>query len=202
MDMHFEGAIAPAVKPHKHTSDCGCEPAPSRKRARRTLEARLWSKVDKSGGPQACWPWTGSPDVGSGYGRIMDDGIKTQAHRAAYKVTHGSIPAGKNVLHARGCSKLCCNPAHLRAGDQLENMADAKAEKKLRRNLKPAEVCAIVESVRDKKLDYRKAAAKHGVSPQTVFNIMTGKTWSKLTGIGKVRKGLNSRGKRELRRAA
>ena len=48
------------------------------------------------------------------------------------------------------------------------------------------------------------AAKKHGVHrPQTVFNIMTGKTWAKLTGIGRTRSiPLNRRGKVELRAVA
>jgi hypothetical protein len=207
MDMFafFEGAPVPGFKPHPHNADCGCEPIPTtRKRARRTLEARLWAKVDKSAGPNACWLWTGHVDHGNGYGRIQNDGVKTQAHRAAYIVTNGPVPKGKNVLHARGCSKLCCNPAHLRSGSQRENMADAKAEKTLRGRLPPAKVWEIVAAVRDEKLNYRLAAAKCGVVPSTVARIMGGHSWSDLTGIGKVAptRKLNTRGKMELRAGA
>jgi hypothetical protein len=207
MDMFafFEGAPVPGFKPHPHNADCGCEPIPTtRKRARRTLEARLWAKVDKSAGPNACWLWTGKADSGNGYGRIINDGVKTQAHRAAYIVTHGSVPVGKNVLHSRACtSRLCCNPAHLRAGSAAENTADAKALNRLSRRLKPAEVCEIVAACRDEGLNYRVASERFKITPQTVANIMSGRTWSKLTGIGKrnTRK-VNSRGKLELRAVA
>jgi len=171
--------------------------------ARRSLDDRLWSRVDKSGGPDACWLWQGAPDTGSGYGRIKVGQIKTQAHRLAFILTNGEIPKGKNVLHARGCSKLCCQPKHLRCGTQKDNLGDARAEKRLRKHLKPAEVCAIVVAVRDEKLNYRVAGDRFGVSPQSVFNIMTGKTWSKLTEIGKRRsRPISARGKVELRAVA
>lgn len=35
------------------------------------LAERFWPKVDKSGGPDACWPWLGGIN-GDGYGFIRD----------------------------------------------------------------------------------------------------------------------------------
>src|SRR6516162_2351819 len=40
------------------------------------------------------------------------------------------VPEGLHVLHGRGCDRRCVRPDHLRLGNRLENMVDAKAEKR------------------------------------------------------------------------
>jgi endogenous inhibitor of DNA gyrase (YacG/DUF329 family) len=86
------------------------------------LPKRLWSKVDKSGGPDACWPFTGCvhPD---GYGLMPTSGGEGRAHRIAWIVTHGKITPGKSILH-KCHNPPCCNPSHLKEGDQAENIKD------------------------------------------------------------------------------
>ncbi len=73
---------------------------------------KFWCKVDKTGD---CWLWTGSQNTGlyGQVGRVLN-GKKTMilAHRYAYFLTIGEIPAGHDVRHT--CLiRLCCNPAHL-----------------------------------------------------------------------------------------
>jgi hypothetical protein len=58
---------------------------------RRAMADRLWEKVDRSGGPLACWPWTGCRDR-NGYGQIGVAGRMVKAHRIAWILTHGPIP--------------------------------------------------------------------------------------------------------------
>ena len=89
------------------------------------LEVRFWSRVDKSGGPNACWLWTGT--IGhNGYGRIsrgLRTGKDAYAHRIAWELTFGLIPDG--LLACHHCDNPpCCNPAHLFLGTNSDNMSD------------------------------------------------------------------------------
>ena len=82
--------------------------------ARPLIRRRFWSKIDNTGGPDACWPWLAA--IGhSGAGQLTVGRYMLSAHRVAWELTHGPIPAGQVVIHA--CGKAwCCNPAHLKIG--------------------------------------------------------------------------------------
>src|SRR4051794_39286296 len=86
---------------------------------------RFWPKVDRSAGPDACWPWTASI-ARNGYGQFLDDGrITTTAHRVAYRLTHGAVDADMVIDHL--CrNRACCNPDHLEAVTHDENMLRAR----------------------------------------------------------------------------
>jgi hypothetical protein len=78
----------------------------------------FWSKVDRSAGPDGCWPWLGARK--DAYGSVDRS---DRAHRAAFQLSGGVIPPGQLVRHL--ChNTLCCNPAHLAAGTHADNMHD------------------------------------------------------------------------------
>lgn len=84
------------------------------------LASRFWLRVEHR--PGECWLWTGSR-YRNGYGNVHFDGKNIGAHRLAWKLANGEIPAGAMVLHT--CDeKLCCNPDHLYLGDHAANMRD------------------------------------------------------------------------------
>lgn len=86
---------------------------------RTPVEQRFWGKVDRRG-PGECWLWLASK-TGSGYGQIGVDGSRAlMAHRVAYELLVGPIPAGLHLDHL--CRvPACVNPAHLEPVTPYEN---------------------------------------------------------------------------------
>jgi hypothetical protein len=86
------------------------------------MDERFWSKVDRSGGDEACWVWLASK-MKNNYGRFRMRGrTSTTAHRIAWELTNGAIPDGLLVRHK--CRGKCVNPAHLELGTHTDNARD------------------------------------------------------------------------------
>lgn len=146
----------------------------------------FWSKVDKSAGPFQCWPWLAAKLV-VGYGSVREPGTRRQigAHRLAYTLTYGPIPAGHDVMHT--CDQRdCCNPAHLVAGTRKVNMRDCVAkgrqqhgETHSQAKLTTATVLKIAERYADGE-QLKEIATDLGVSLTTVADIIRGRTWKHL----------------------
>lgn len=77
------------------------------------LEERFWGSVAR-GSNDECWPWNGSLNT-NGYGVINAGGTRGRtlmAHRVAYELIHGPIPAEMTLDHL--CrNRRCVNPLHL-----------------------------------------------------------------------------------------
>ncbi|PYY63599.1 HNH endonuclease [Curtobacterium sp. MCPF17_003] len=84
-----------------------------------TLPDKFAERIDVS--PEGnCWRWTGYL-MPAGYGQYTVGRRHYLAHRIAYELLVGPIPAGMFIDH-RCFNRACVNPEHLRAVTNKQNM--------------------------------------------------------------------------------
>lgn len=161
------------------------------------LEARFWSKVDRTG--TGCWLWTAGRSR-RGYGVFSSSQRYVNAHRVAWELTYGAIPPGLLVCH-RCDNPPCVNPEHLFLGTAADNARDAAAKGRLlcgdenpsRRNreirprgeghanakLTAAAVLRLREDYR-RGFSYRELGVRYGIQRSHVHNLIAGRAWKHL----------------------
>lgn len=101
----------------------------SKWKPRKSIEERLWEKVDRSQfSPGGCWIWkasTNQSNASGGYGSFWSGRKLESAHVVSFRLNGGILSSDKPfVLHMCNIS-LCVNPVHLYAGDINQNAKDA-----------------------------------------------------------------------------
>ena len=160
----------------------------------KTAGARFWEKVDRSGGPDVCWPWTEGLDT-YGYGQFFYEGKGLPAHRALFLMDGDTLTPDQLVLHS--CDNPpCVNRLHLRIGTRADNTADMIARKRqatgaqitANRNTATGERAGLAklteEQVRAIRTRYAaggitqlKLGAEYGVHQTGISRIVLGQTW-------------------------
>jgi hypothetical protein len=152
--------------------------------------AAFWSKV-RVGEPDECWPWQGYIWK-LGYGCVQWEGKTTGAHRVAFFLSGGYLPEGKQQVCHTCDNRRCCNPGHLFAGSQKDNISDAARKDRLYKGPKhwakgerhgQAKLTVVdVRSIREERTkgaSFRAIAQRHQISASQVHRIIKGKAWTK-----------------------
>lgn len=128
-----------------------------------------------------CWLWSGSLNH-HGYGKIGIQWESYRVHRIIWMLVHGWIPRRVKVCH--DCdAPPCCNPAHLFAGTQLDNLKDMRAKGRHSRGEKVAQHVLTENKVRE--LRVRRARGESvlalvpisGIGIRALYRVLSGERW-------------------------
>ena len=132
--------------------------------AHRTAIERYWAFVDTSGGPDACWLWTGGCGT-RGYGMFWIGSRYIGAHRWGYLTFVGPLALGQIVRHT--CDNPPCqNPRHWLPGTHQDNCDDRISRG--RSNTLRGSLAASAKLTESQALDIRARYAAGGITQQTL----------------------------------
>jgi hypothetical protein len=135
--------------------------------------------------PSGCWEVQGCVSSRSGHVQInrKHEGLPViRAHRLAWELANGPIPAGLSVLH-RCDNPRCVNVDHLFLGTQRDNVLDSICKGRYnafgRQKLNAAQVHQI-RALAARGLRHKDIAAQFGIARNTVSGIVSGASWAHL----------------------
>lgn len=122
------------------------------------------------------WPFAKDRD---GYGYLKSGLNAARAHRLFYELLVGPIPKGMHILHS--CDRRdCVNPAHLRPGTHVENLADMIVRGRHAKGTDFSNAKLTDEVVREIRVSHetvRALAARLGVGKTIVHDVRRGRVW-------------------------
>lgn len=139
---------------------------------------------------RGCWMWTGA-FTKNGYGLFWFGRRQYLAHRISYLLHFGNDPGPMLVCH-KCDNKKCVRPAHFFLGTHADNHADMmnkgrhpqrgpKGEAHSKSKLKNGDIPKIRALIKAGERS-KDIAPKFGVSPATIWQIKTKRTWSHIKG--------------------
>jgi hypothetical protein len=137
-----------------------------------------------------CWLWDGCLDR-DGYGLFWMNGRNARAHRAAFELFVRPLRRDELCLH--DCDNpRCCNPEHLSAGTQRDNIRDClrkgrrdavrppllRGERNNHAKLTEIQVREIRDRFRPHVVTQQMLAHDYGVVTGTIKQIVQRRTWA------------------------
>jgi hypothetical protein len=171
----------------------------------------FWLHVEQRG-PDECWPWIGSLTP-RGYGRTSNPrayGGQQLAHRAAWEVVHGQIPARMSVCHH--CDNPpCVNPDHLFLGTHADNMRDLRDKGRRRGKHRGPNHVRTHLTERDVQIirvlcrigyTSKEVGQRYNMSESGIQNIRKGRSWSHVPDMDGIDGALGTQGDGEWKEEA
>lgn len=157
---------------------------------RAPLAVRFWTKVRKAG-DEDCWEWLANSGP-KGYGlmfvghNVLGLPLTARAHRIAWALTFGPVPAGLHVCHS--CDNTSCvNPRHLFVGTNADNHEDRMRKGKIVRGTHNGRAKMTEEQVLSMRRRYSAGgvtvaalAREAGVRHCCAWNALMGVTWKEV----------------------
>lgn len=154
-------------------------------------EIRLRARVDDSGGPDSCHPWSGGRNE-MGYGIIRWDGRDRRAHVVAWELAHGRAMR-PGMIGCHTCDNPpCCNWRHVYEGTRATNHKDSvergRAVNPPRKSGESHHASKMTaEQVLEARSDYDSGhatnvelARRYGITPASMHKIVKRQTWQDL----------------------
>lgn len=140
-----------------------------------------------TGLPDECWLWVGKKNA-EGRGQIVFNGRAYIATRLLYVYYHGEFPANKPFALHTCDNPRCCNPQHLVAGTQQENITDmvgkgrqrgACGESNAKAKLTTQQVQEVKSLYATGNYSYAALGRLYGVAYPTIRRIVDRTGWAK-----------------------
>jgi hypothetical protein len=142
---------------------------------------RFWARSKRAGD---CREWVGAR-LPNGYGvyctKLLKVGPRQYAHRIAYVLAHGPIPAGMFVCHH--CDNpSCVEPTHLYLGTPKDNSNDAQRKGRMRGQFKPRLTADMVREMRATyatgTVTFFDLADRYGITFQHAHSVVRRRCWN------------------------
>lgn len=157
------------------------------RRSRKTIPAseRFWKYITPAAFTD-CWEWQGA--LRNGYGVLNVGGKVIYCHRLSYELHFGPLPEGCQACHHCD-NRKCCNPYHLFAGTQGDNMRDMYAKGRgnnsgNERGSTPKiteEQVRAIRDLADQGVRYPDIAKIYNITVPAISLIVTRKRWKHVT---------------------